>query len=32
MEYIKREEEDQIFYLLASLITDYEEVRREILI
>jgi gag-polypeptide of LTR copia-type len=31
MEYIKREQQDQIFYLLTSLTTDYEEVRREIL-
>ncbi|ONK59852.1 uncharacterized protein A4U43_C08F11620 [Asparagus officinalis] len=30
-EYIKREEQDQIFYLLAGLTADFEEVRRDIL-
>jgi Reverse transcriptase (RNA-dependent DNA polymerase)/Integrase core domain/gag-polypeptide of LTR copia-type/GAG-pre-integrase domain len=30
-EYITREQQDQIFYLLASLTADYEEVKRDIL-
>lgn len=30
-EYIKREEQDQIFYLLAGLSSEFEEVRRDIL-
>jgi gag-polypeptide of LTR copia-type len=30
-EYVKREEQDRIFHLLASLSSDYEETRREIL-
>jgi hypothetical protein len=31
-EYIKREEQDQIFYLLTGLSSEFEEVRRDILI
>jgi Integrase core domain/gag-polypeptide of LTR copia-type/GAG-pre-integrase domain len=30
-EYIRREQQDQIFYLLASLTAEYEEVKRDIL-